>query len=88
MVRSEKVSAAADVDEVDDSGTMVRNATVDNTMIRNSTGVATMTSEMGTMVINDESEDGTMKSQFALLSFVLFQVVACSTGCLLLLASR
>lgn len=61
MVRSER-AGTGEVDETDDSGTMVRNATVDNTMIRNSTGVATMTSEMGTMVINDEGEDGTMKS--------------------------
>ncbi|XP_067928118.1 serine/threonine-protein kinase 3-like [Watersipora subatra] len=45
-----------------DAGTMIINPTADSTMIRNSTPTATMTSELGTMVINEEeTNEGTAK---------------------------
>lgn len=65
MVKSSTNGGQNDPDDTD--GTMIRNATVDNTMIRNNTGVTTMTSELGTMVINsDEDDEGTMKSGLSL----------------------
>ena len=45
-----------------DAGTMIINPTADNTMIRNNTPLSTMTSALGTMVINEEGgDDGTTK---------------------------
>lgn len=49
-----------------DSGTLVQNATGDGTMIQHSTLVKSLSevsSSMGTMVINEDEEDGTMKSE-------------------------
>lgn len=67
MVRSSGNAETAGDDDPDDGidGTMIRNATVDSTMIRNDTGVTSMTSELGTMVINEDDE-GTMKSQLVI----------------------
>lgn len=65
MVKSPGKDDTEGADDAEDGidGTMIRNATVDSTMIRNSTGVvSTMTSELGTMVINAEEDEGTMKS--------------------------
>ena len=49
-----------------DSGTLVQNATGDGTMIQHATLVKSLSevsSSMGTMVINEDEEDGTMKSE-------------------------
>ena len=55
MVRSGKGTDTAMTDGGGDSGTMIINPTAENTMIRNDTaGLSTMTSALGTMVINEE----------------------------------
>mgnify|MGYP001797357899 FL=1 len=55
MVRSGKGAETAITDGAGDSGTKKINPTAENTMIRNDTaGLSTMTSALGTMVINEE----------------------------------
>ena len=56
-----------------DSGTLVQNATGDGTMIQHATLVKSLSevsSSMGTMVINEDEEDGTMKSESCSLSYL------------------
>lgn len=67
MVRSSKGTDTAMTDGGGDSGTMIINATAENTMIRNDTaGLSTMTSALGTMVINEEeSNNDTAKGLFS-----------------------
>lgn len=61
--KSSDTGDTGDAEEAD-AGTMIINSRADNTMIRNSTPMATMTSELGTMVINEEEAgDATAKRE-------------------------
>lgn len=68
MVRSDKGADTAMTDGGGDPGTMIINHTADNTMIRNDTaGLSTMTSELGTMVINEGDVDSNTTKGIVLL---------------------